>query len=83
MDVPKETNESLMKEFLANWPEKDGDKVYIRRKWIEVTAPIINMIYNLDDYEDFEEYLLEDERVGINWGEVLPCIGLSGILHPG
>ena len=32
VDVPKRTNESLMKEFLANWPERDGDKVYVRKK---------------------------------------------------
>ena len=45
VDVPKRTNESLMKEFLANWPEKDRDKVYIRRKWITVNATIINLIF--------------------------------------
>jgi hypothetical protein len=68
VDVPKITNESLMKEFLANWPEKDGEKVYIRRKWITVNAMIINMIFSLENYEDSEEQLLEEERVGIRWG---------------
>ena len=44
VNVPKETNESLMLEFLANWPEKNGDNLFIRRRWIPVTSNVINTI---------------------------------------
>ena len=53
VNVQEETNTSLMLEFLANWPERDNQgRVYVRRKKIQVTAEIINMIYGLSDFED-------------------------------
>lgn len=55
-----------MKEFLANWPERNGDNLFIRRRWIPVTANVINTVLELDDFEDSEEYLLEEEKAGIN-----------------
>ena len=73
VDVPKRTNESLMKEFLANWPERDGDKVYVRRKWIPVNSEVINMIFELPDFDDEEEPLWEEERQGIRWGRFSKC----------
>ena len=82
VDVLKRTNESLMKEFLANWPEKVEEKVYIRRKWITVNSMIINMIFNLEDYEDSEEQLLEEERIGIRWGRFSQVLGYPGYYIP-
>ena len=82
VDVPKETNESLMKEFLANWPERNGDNLYIRRKWIPITANVINTILELEDYEDSEEYLWEEERRGIHWGRFSQVLGYLGYYIP-
>ena len=82
MNVPKDTNESLMKEFLANWPERNGDNLFIRRRWIPVTANVINTVLELDDFEDSEEYLLEEERAGINWGRFSHVLGYPGYYIP-
>ena len=82
VDVPKRTNESLMKEFLANWPERDGDKVFIRRKWIPVNPEVINMIFNLEDFDDDEEPLWEEERQGIHWGRFSQVLGYPGYYIP-
>jgi hypothetical protein len=82
VDVPKRTNESLMKEFLANWPERDGDKVFIRRKWIPVNSVVINLIFNLEDFDDEEEPLWEEERQGIHWGRFSQVLGYPGYYIP-
>ena len=36
------------------------------------------MILGLDDFEDSEEYLLEEERIGINWGRFSYVLGYPG-----
>lgn len=82
VDVPKRTNESLMKEFLANWPEKDGDKVYVRRKWIPVNSMVVNMIFETEDFNDEEEPLWEEERQGIRWGRFSQVLGYPGYYIP-
>ena len=69
VNVQEETNTSLMLEFLANWPERDGNgNVFVGKKKIIVTVEVINMIFGLQDFEDSEEQLLVEERQGINWG---------------
>ena len=82
VDVPKRTNESLMKEFLANWPERDGDKVYVRKKWITVNSVVVNMIFELEDFDDEEEPLWEEERQGIRWGRFSQVLGYPGYYIP-
>ena len=83
VNVPDETNTSLMLEFLANWPEKDSqNRVYVRGKKIQVTAAIINMIYGVPDFEDSQEQLLEDERRGMNWNTFSDTLGFPGYYIP-
>ena len=72
-----------MLEFLANWLERDNQgRVYVRKKRIQVTAEIINMIYGLQDFEESEEQLLEEERRGMNWGLFSNVVGFPGYYIP-
>ena len=83
VNVQEETNTSLMLEFLANWPERDDEgRVFVRRKRIPVTADIINMIYGLQHFEEFEEQLLEEEMQGMNWGRFSDVLGFPGYFIP-
>lgn len=56
--------------------------MFIRRRTIPVTSNVINMILGLDDFEDSEEYFLEEERLGINWGRFSHVLGYPGYYIP-
>ena len=73
--VTAESNTSLSLEFLANWPERENNQVWVRGKKIPITAEIINYMYNVPDYADEDEQLLVEEQAGINWAHFLHVLG--------
>ena len=56
MNVNEDSNVSLCLEILVNWPERQNNILKVRRKDILVTPQVINMMYGVSDYPDYEEH---------------------------